>query len=155
MSEGLEHTWSTEWLSRAFRDQEAIASELADPDRLAAIAKAFVEIASANGAAWVVGASRDGERLAGAVALRSGGAVRLLNGAIDGQAILIVDPLLVTGAQIGDTVNDLRRRGATRLIAATIEANVASAESLEAVLDAPVATVRPARSASVGEGESR
>lgn len=102
---------------------EAVRARLSDGDDLAAIALRVGEVARARGADTVVGASADGDRLAGAAALASSGGLRLWREGDPTSGVLILDSVLVTGVQLARATMALRSKGVSMLSAAVVAAS--------------------------------
>jgi len=111
------------WVVRLMAFADGLDRELADPDELAALADRLIGVAETLGAHTVTGASAAGDRLAGAVAVRSAGRVRLVDGAGPTEPVLVVDTLLATGTQILAAARTLRGDGVGRVVGAAVLAD--------------------------------
>jgi orotate phosphoribosyltransferase len=137
----LPDTQQGDWAVRLMALSEGIDRELASPDDLAALADRLIAVAAGLGATTVTGASQGGERLAGAMAVRSAGQVRLLDGVFDGRPVLIVETLLATGTQMLTTARALRADGAERVVGVAVLADQTGLEITRRELGDDVVTL--------------
>jgi hypothetical protein len=99
---------------------ESLERLLADPVELTKTSLRFAEVAHELGCSRVYGASDLGQRLAGAAIALSGNGLKDHTAGMDGQAVLIVDGLLVTGTQVASAARRARRDGAASVCAAVV-----------------------------------
>jgi hypothetical protein len=99
---------------------ESLERVLADPVELTRTSLRFVEVAHELGCNRVYGASDLGQRLAGAAIALSGNGLKDHTAGVEGQAVLIVDGLLVTGTQVASAARMARRGGAASVCAAVV-----------------------------------
>lgn len=126
------------WVVRLMALAEGIDRELADPTELERLADRLVSIAEMLGARSVAGASQGGERLAGAVAARSSGRVRLADGAATLDPVLVIETLMATGTQVLATAKTFRDSGVERVMAAALLADPVALEFARAELGGQV-----------------
>ena len=111
---------------------EALERELSDPANLVKVGEEVVRVAHDRGYTALAGASTLGERLVAAAVALSNNGLRLRQPA-DGDPVMIVDGILVTGAQIFDAARRLRADGASKACAVVV---VATQElDLSAIVD--------------------
>jgi hypothetical protein len=114
-------------LFRAAEAGEALERALADPAVLTETSLRLIGVANDLGCKRVFGASAVGQRLAGAaVALASNG-LKDQSAGVQGQAVLVIDGLLVTGTQLASAARRARLAGADMVCAAavaSVEANL-------------------------------
>jgi hypothetical protein len=122
------------WVVRLLALADALDHELADPGELEALADRLVLIAERLGAGLVTGASAGGDQMAGAMAVRSRGRVRLLDGSPTHDAVLVVDTLMATGTQVIARARQLRETGFARVVGAVLLADAAALEVAHAEL---------------------
>lgn len=111
------------WVVRLMAIAEVLDRELADPIGLAGLADRLIGVADTLGARSVTGASAAGDRLAGAIAIRSEGRVRLVDGVSANDPVLVVDTLLATGTQLLATARTLRNGRVGRVVGAAVFAD--------------------------------
>lgn len=119
---------SDDWVVRLMAIAQGLDRELADPAGLASLADRLIGVAENLGARSVMGASAGGDRLAGAMAVRSAGRVRLVDGASTDDPILVVDTLLATGTQLLATARTLRAGRRGRVVGAAVLADPTALE---------------------------
>lgn len=116
------------WVVRLMAIADGLDRELADPAELAALADRLIDVAETVGARSVTGVSAGGDRLAGAMAVRSAGRVRLVDGTSTNDPILVVETLLATGTQLLATARTLRAGGVGRVVGAAVLADPTALE---------------------------
>lgn len=105
-----------EWPLGAVAVGDSLETALSMPDALLVIARAIAAEAESRGYDELVGASRVGDRLAGAAVATSHGRLSLRTRATNGdRKVLVVDGVLATGAQIARMARELRGSGASRI----------------------------------------
>lgn len=114
------------WVVRLMALADGLDRELSDPDQLAMVVTRLIQVAETLGARSVAGASAGGERLAGAVAAKSAGRLRLADEASTQQPVLVVDTVLATGTQILAAAQRLRGMGIFHVVAAAVVADQAA-----------------------------
>ena len=98
---------------------EALECELSAPEALRSVSRRIAELADELGCDSLMGASAVGERLAAAAVALSSNGLRLQYGG-SGQKVLIVDGLLVTGAQLSEAARSVRKAGAIHTAGAVV-----------------------------------
>jgi orotate phosphoribosyltransferase len=114
------------WVVRLMALADGLDRELSDPDQLALVVTRLIQVAETLGARSVAGASVGGERLAGAVAAKSAGRLRLADDGSTEQPVLLVDTVLATGTQILAAAHRLRGMGVSHVVAAAVVADQAA-----------------------------
>ncbi len=114
---------SEDWPFRVSDLARALEAELGRPDVLVAVANRLLTIAKDHGCQAVVGASRVGSHLAGALVARSVNALRLFSPAEPAESVLVVDGILATGTQVVRAVREARKAGAKHIVVAAALAN--------------------------------
>jgi uracil phosphoribosyltransferase len=118
-----------EWMRTAIGAAHSLEDDLSDPAQVAAITKALVRVATENGAVMVTGASALGHQLAGLVAAsaRPHLALWAQNGARG--TVMVVEGVLVSGAQMANAARRARAAGAERIVGAAVIAEPAGLAS--------------------------
>jgi len=108
------------WPVEVQRANHALEEELTDRGRLEAIGAALAKVARETGATMVTGASPLGHQLAGYLASRDDAGVALWaqNGARG--TVLVIEGVLVSGAQMLGTARRARAAGADRVVGAAV-----------------------------------
>lgn len=108
------------WPEEVQRANHALEEELTDRRRLEAIGAALAEVARGTGATMVTGASPLGHQLAGYLASREDAGVALWaqNGARG--TVLVIEGVLVSGAQMLGTARRARAAGADHVVGAAV-----------------------------------
>lgn len=117
-------------LLRAAEVGETVKRELADPSALTDISRRLIAVADRLGCKRVFGASPLGERLAGAVVALANNGIKEHSAGVDGQHVLVVDGLLVTGVQIAAAVRRARAEGAPKVSAAVFASLMQDSEGI-------------------------
>jgi adenine/guanine phosphoribosyltransferase-like PRPP-binding protein len=129
------------WVVRLMSLADGLDRDLSDPRELSRLADRLIGVAEELGARSVVGASASGERLAGAVAARSAGRLRLIDGASTLEPVLIIETLMATGTQILATARALKQTGVTRIVGAALLADPVALETARGTLGGEVVTL--------------
>lgn len=121
--------YPTDWAEQTLQLAHRLEADLGSDERFEGILGELQIQANRLGCEMVTGASGLGHQLAGALAHRSAGTLRLwvANGAAG--TMLIVDGVLATGVQLGNRASAAKRSGATRVVGAVA---IATDEGLEA-----------------------
>lgn len=119
-----------DWTRQLIALAQRVELDLGDSKHLDAVASRLLAVAREWGASSVVGASRLGERLAGAVATKSKGTLGLWSSQSNGTApsVVVVDALLASGSQIGKAIRAAKEHGAARTMAIAVVADGAALE---------------------------
>lgn len=122
---------------------DRVRSRLSNPDDLQTLATRIGEIAARRATSYVVGASPEGDRLAGAAALASGGRLRLWQTGEPPAPVLVVDAVLISGTQLTRAVAALRRNGAPVVSAAVVHAYRDASQRVSDALAVTVEALEP------------
>jgi len=114
---------------------ESLERALADPAVLTETSLRFVEVANDLGCKRVFGASALGQRLAGAVIALAANGLKDQTAGVDGEAVLVIDGLLVTGAQLASAARRARLSGASTVCAAVVASVEPDLERFERVAE--------------------
>jgi adenine/guanine phosphoribosyltransferase-like PRPP-binding protein len=109
-----------EWPLRVAELARDLEVELGHPDLLLRVADQMLAFAKDHGCQAVVGASRVGSQLAGALVARSTNGLRLFSAADPVESVLVVDGVLATGTQIARAVRVARDAGVKQAAAAVV-----------------------------------
>jgi adenine/guanine phosphoribosyltransferase-like PRPP-binding protein len=110
-AEDLAARTDDEWPFDAAELGEDLEFELADPQIFKAVAEEISRLAELGGFDAVIGASRLGERLAGAATAFASNGLRPAASNQELEHALIVDGLLVTGVRLQEVADALAERG--------------------------------------------
>lgn len=125
-----------EWVLRVMAIAEGLDRELADAERLAAVADRLIEVAEQLELRCLVGASPAGDHLIGAMSLRSGGRVTRRVGGSD--PTLVIEGVMATGTQVVRAARDLQSEGVERVAGVAVLADPAALEFSRAELNLDV-----------------
>jgi len=126
------------WVVKLMSLADGLDRDLADPEELSRLADRLIGVAEKFGARSVVGASASGERLAGAVAARSAGRLRLIDGVSTREPVLVIETLMATGTQISATARALKQTGVIRIFGAALLADPVALETARGALGGEV-----------------
>jgi phosphoribosylpyrophosphate synthetase len=99
---------------------ESLERALADPVVLTETSLRLVGVANDLGCKRVFGASALGQRLAGAVIALAANGLKDQTAGMQGEAVLVIDGLLVTGTQVASAARRARLGGADSVCAAVV-----------------------------------
>ena len=111
---------SAEWPFAAVAVGDSLERALSTPDVLVEMAHAIAEEAEARGYSRLIGASRVGDQLAGAAVASSHAGLSLKAAADVDERVMVVDGVLVTGAQIAKVARELRASGTSTIGAVVV-----------------------------------
>jgi adenine/guanine phosphoribosyltransferase-like PRPP-binding protein len=121
--EAIRTAAAADWPFRVADLARDLEVELGHPDVLTEIADRFVVIAEEYGCQAVMGASRVGGQLAGAVVARAENGLRMFSAVDPAEVVLVIDGMLATGTQIARAVRAMKRAGAKRAVAVAVLGN--------------------------------
>ena len=133
---------ASDWVGDATRAAHTLEEDLVDPARLDAVTDELVQIAHRCGATMVTGASPLGHQLAGLVVGRARPNLALWaqNGARG--TVLVVEGVLVSGAQMSSTARRALAAGATRIVGVAVVADSAGLEVCRREIGADVVALQ-------------
>ena len=109
-----------EWPFSIVTLSRELAAGLAGPEALRGIATQIQDIAEKFECTAIVGASRFGDELAGAVVATSGNGLRIFSTEEPTESVLVIDGVLSTGAQILRMIRTAKNGGAKRAVGLAI-----------------------------------
>lgn len=119
-AEGLAARVDDDWPFDVAQLGEDLEIELSDPEVFKTVAEEISRLAERGGFGGVIGASRLGERLAGAAVAVASNGLRVASSDWQPERTLIVDGLLATGARLQQVAEALAEGGTTTAAAVVL-----------------------------------